>query len=123
MNNGQRTVTTMLAVVAVLLGLNLIVRGSPPAVAQGPTAAGPVQPTLVNGVAQWPNTTSHHIYRFWSDGAVDFTRFRVPANCVPTVECAPVTVIPGTCAGDVDRDGIVGVPDLLTTLAAWGPCL
>ena len=34
MTNGQRTVTTMLAVVAVTLGPSLIVRGSPPAGAQ-----------------------------------------------------------------------------------------
>ncbi len=33
-----------------------------------------------------------------------------------------VEVIPGTCMADVDRDGIVGVPDLLTMLAAWGAC-
>ena len=27
-----------------------------------------------------------------------------------------------TCAGDIDNDGIVAVPDLLALLAAWGPC-
>ncbi len=26
------------------------------------------------------------------------------------------------CPGDIDGDGLVGVPDLLTLLAAWGPC-
>ena len=36
MNNGQRTVAGLLAVVAVLLGLNLIVGGLRPAAAQEP---------------------------------------------------------------------------------------
>lgn len=36
--------------------------------------------------------------------------FRVPSAGAPS------------CAGDIDGDGIVGVPDLLTLLAAWGAC-
>ncbi len=36
--------------------------------------------------------------------------------------CPPVVIIPGTCMADVDRNGEVAVPDLLTLLAAWGPC-
>ena len=49
MNNGQRTVTTLLAVVAVMLTLNLIVTGSPPA--EGQVAAGPVQPKVLSAQA------------------------------------------------------------------------
>ncbi len=26
------------------------------------------------------------------------------------------------CPPDIDGDGVVAVPDLLTLLAAWGPC-
>ncbi len=55
MNTGQRTVAGMLAVVAVMLGLNLIVRGSPSAVAQGPR---PQQPTIVAGSVEAPQ---HHL--------------------------------------------------------------
>ncbi len=33
----------------------------------------------------------------------------------------PVPPVP--CVADIDGDGLVGVPDLLTLLAAWGPCL
>ena len=128
MTNGQRTVTTMLAVVAVLLSLNLIVRGSPPAVAQ--IASGPVQPVPValavtpqfdiNGEAQ--NTFS--VLRLWNDGAVDLTRVGIGTSCTsPLNFCSgPDQVIPGSCMADVDRDGNVAVSDLLTMLAAWGPC-
>ncbi len=42
--------------------------------------------------------------------------------CSVTSNCGPVTIIPASCMADVDRDGLVGVPDLLTLLAAWGTC-
>ena len=131
MTNAQRTVTTMLAVVAVMLGLNLIVRGSPPALAGGQTAAGPVQPVPV-ALAMTPQfssqgqpTNTFSIVRLWNDGAVDLTRVSVPTfSCTsPIVSCGPPEpVIPGSCMADVDRDGDVAVPDLLTLLAAWGVC-
>jgi len=28
----------------------------------------------------------------------------------------------GTCLGDLDGDGVVGVTDFLLLLAVWGPC-
>ena len=130
MTNGQRTVTTMLAVVAVMLGLNLIVRGSPPALAGGQTAAGPVQPVPV-ALAMTPQfssqgqpTNTFSIVRLWNDGAVDLTRVGIGTSCTsPLNFCSgPDQVIPGSCMADVDRDGDVAVPDLLTLLAAWGPC-
>ena len=31
-------------------------------------------------------------------------------------------VCPAQCFADIDGDGVVGAPDLLTLLAAWGPC-
>ncbi len=31
-------------------------------------------------------------------------------------------IVCNPCPPDIDGDGIVGVPDLLTLLAAWGPC-
>ena len=36
-----------------------------------------------------------------------------------TTSAAPGDV---TCSGDVDGDGMIGFPDLLAVLAAWGPC-
>ncbi len=66
---------SMLAIVAVLLGINLIVRGSPPAVAQGPR---PRQPTIVAGsVLAGCGTNPTYVYRHWSDGMVDATRVQI----------------------------------------------
>ncbi len=138
MTNAQRTVTTMLAVVAVMLGLNLIVRGSPPAVAQGPNASGPVQATVVAGAVSFPtlarggtSTVDSEValvLRFWSDGTVDGTRVhsdRRDDACSggpPTVCDGPTMLIPSSCPADVNRDRDVGVGDLLDVFAMWGQC-
>ncbi len=98
MNNGQRTVAGMLAVVAVLLGLNLIVRGSPTAVAQGrPQLPMPVSLTVArdrDGIEP-----RFRLFRLWSDGAVDMTFVLVggqnPNFCDDLIECGPVSIIPG----------------------------
>ncbi len=50
MTKGQRTIVSLLALVAVLLGLNFIVPGSTPAKAQ--VATGPVQPSVIGMQAQ-----------------------------------------------------------------------
>lgn len=78
MNNGQKTVATMLAVVAVMLGLNLIVRGSPTAVAQ--VASGPAEPVLVD--AQYHENTGY-FWRFFSDGTVDMLTVAFSGLCNP----------------------------------------
>ena len=135
----QNSITALLAIVALLLTLNLIVTGSPPAEAQ--VAAGPVQPTVVAaqayiqetalGVA--PTSYAHRIWRFWSDGTVDtsllvITKWFEPnpeASCqlfFPERSCGPSVIIPGTCPADVDKTGDVGITDFLGVLAAWGPC-
>ncbi len=67
MNAGQRTVTTMLAVVAVMLGLNLIVKGSPTAVA----VPRPPEPTAVALFACVGGASTERVYRLWSDGTVE----------------------------------------------------
>ncbi len=129
MTRGQTTTTTLLAIIAVLLGLNMLVRGSPTAEAQ--MTSGPAERTVVAGAVAFPSSSSSEVavvLRFWSDGAVDATRVysqRLAGGCggaVPNVCDGPTTLIPGSCMADVDRDSIVGVPDLLTMLAAWGAC-
>ena len=102
MNNGQRTVTTLLAVVAVMLGLNLIVRGSPPAVAQEPEIGifpepPPMEPTVVGGTAYENQFGGHRVWRFWSDGTVDMSAFSIAsgASCSVQESCGPVLMIPG----------------------------
>ncbi len=64
--------------------------------------------------------------------AQDFTfLFRIDPDDGEILETVQIQVLPGqslfsglafvSCAGDFDADGIVGVPDLLGLLAAWGP--
>ena len=67
MTNGQRAVATMLAVVAVMLGLNLIVRGSPTAVA-AQVASAPMVPVpvwVVIVAAAFPVTVMT-VWTWWS---------------------------------------------------------
>ncbi len=74
MTNGQRTVTTMLAVVAVLLGLNLIVGGLRPAAAQEPEIRIFPEPPLppVRLVAAFGTFTATNFnVRLWSDGVIE----------------------------------------------------
>ena len=71
MTNGQRNITTLLAVIAVLLGLNMLVRGSPSVEAQ--MTGGPTEPTAVSIAAMnFPtNPDNWRVFRLWSDGSVD----------------------------------------------------
>src|SRR3990170_6255190 len=113
----QRTIASLLAVVAVLLALDLIARGS--TVAGGQRQAGPApEPVLVNGTVTHVVPPSGGVfstmYRFWSDGIVDATSLNT-FTCNPNVTCGPNVVMGPLCAGraDVDRDGEVGVNDFL----------
>ena len=125
MNTGHRTVAGLLAIVAALLALNLIVKGTPPAHAG--MRAGPVQPVVVAGAAHLDQTClgckDVRLYRFWSDGAVDYTFMSIGQSpCVTDTFCGTTVIIPGTCMADVDRNGDVATTDLLEVLGAWGPC-
>jgi len=132
MTKGQRTIVSLLAAVAVLLGLNLIVGGSTPAAAQ--VAAGPVQPTVISvsseqiwratgGTSPSIATRDWRIVRGWSDGQVDVSRatFESEQSCVllPS-SCPPEVFIPGACREDVNSDLTVNVLDLIDLLLAFG---
>ncbi len=80
----------MLAVVAVMLGLNLIVGGSPPAGAQ---AMGAGCPGDCHGDAE--------------------------VNVIDLLQLLADWGLPFPCC-DFNGDGAVNVPDLLTLLANWG---
>jgi len=132
----QNTVTALLAVIAVLLGLNLIVKESPAAVGQA--AAIQVEPTVVAGAVSFPDIATGAntpktsevalVLRFWSDGAVDSTRvlselaYDACSGAVPTLCDGPTTLIPGTCQSDITRDGEADVQDFLWLIGEWGPC-
>ena len=128
MTRGQTTTTTLLAVIAVLLGLNMLVRGSPPAVGQVKDAGQPVPVSMAVGHTY--NTTSNDftnifaIYRMWSDGVVDVTRVATHTNCSQaSSQCFPTEqIIPPSCPADINRDRDVGVGDMLDLFAMWGPC-
>ena len=114
----------MLAVVAVMLGLNLIVGGAGASAPQEAIAAGPVQPVPVSITSSVLQNKTVQLVRLWSDGHTDTTVVQWGADiCSPPSACSgPSTIIPGTCAADVNCDGIVGVADLLLLFSAWGPC-
>lgn len=126
MTRGQTTTTTMLAVIAVLLGLNMLVRGSPQAGAQ--MTSGPAEPTVVTGAAVAVDSVKGHVVRFWSDGAVDTTPVYFNPNptgvCGARVICDPTTIplLPPSCPADINLDRDVGVGDMLDVFAQWGPC-
>ena len=93
MNNRQRTVTTLLAVVAVTLGTSLIVGGSPAAEAQ-PMVPGDID---MDGIVGVPDLLL--LLGTWGS---------CPAPCPPN------------CPADIDQDCTVAVPDLLILLSNWG---
>ena len=121
-------IASLLAVIAVLLGLNLIVKGSPQARADRMATAGPAAPTPVS-IAMMPHfdtnddpLNTYAIVRLWSDGSVDYTDAGNGACAEPSVCAGPTQIIPGTCTADVNHNGEVEVNDLITLLGEWGPC-
>jgi ABC-type amino acid transport substrate-binding protein len=54
-----------------------------------------------------------------SDAAVSDYSF-VPYDV--TIEGGTIVIGSDDCAEDVDGDGVVGFPDLLAVIGAWGPC-
>ncbi len=126
MNKGQRTIAALLTIGCVLLGLNLVVSASRPAGAQ---VEGPVQPIVPVGIAAVADTndiTLVRVFRLWSDGAVDAKVMDYMGtsgeSCVLVGECGPVSVFPGSCAGDINHSGDVGFDDILNVIGTWGPC-
>ena len=113
MNNGQRTVAGLLAVVAVLLGLNLIVGGLRPAAAQEPEfrifppPPLPPPPKVVHGTVRdvggscgVSNFTEKNYTRFWDDGTIDITTLCVSSrDCLPLADpaqsCGPTVIVSG----------------------------
>lgn len=86
LNSGNKTVAGLLAVVAGLLGLNVIVKGTPPARASQ-ARAGAGEPVLVDG--DYTNEAGAKVWRFFSDGTVDVTNFSWQGGCAPASSCDP----------------------------------
>ncbi len=128
---------SLLAVVAVLLGLN-IVRGATPAWARQDAGPAPA-PTVVAGhvasAGGGGGTYTFALWRFWSDGAVDLSIRDIASSpnasgvvgCDPGIhgklyDCGPSPVLTATCTADANRNAEVEINDLLTLLGQWGPC-
>ena len=96
------------------------------ALTQGRQTQGPTQPTVVAGAIAGGDVDLHRVYRFWSDGTVDESQLDYPSgnriDCEPVAQCGPLIIIPGSCTGDITRDGAVATADLLEVLETWGPC-
>ena len=95
------------------------------ALTQGRQTAGPMQPTMVNGVVLSIGSNNYQFTRFWSDGQVDLSVALIQGGGTCNIlepPCGPVVVIPGTCPGDITHDGAVATADLLGVLETWGPC-
>ena len=85
MNTGQRTVATMLAVVALLLGLNLIVNLRPQeAAAQYLEAARARPPHVIQVETAGLGQTNSPVFRLWSDSVIEVAEFEYIGNvCLP----------------------------------------
>ena len=95
MTKGQRTVASMLAVIAVTLGPSLIVRDSPSARAEPMGGVCPEDCQAVpDGIVNVPDLLA--LLSQWG-------------GCI-------------NCSCDLNGCGCVSVPDLLQLLAAWGKC-
>ena len=96
MTKGQRTIVALLAVVAVLLGLNLL--SDPPEVAA--QAGGPVRLVSVTVEKGPGHLRKYRVFRGWSDGSIDvtWTEFARPTptgnECLIVNQCGPVTITP-----------------------------
>ena len=93
MTKGQRTVSALLAVIAVTLGPGLIVRDSPTAGAQAIGGNCPDCQAVPDGMVGVPDLLA--LLSQWG-------------GCIEDCSC------------DLDGCNCVGVPDLLQLLAAWG---
>ena len=79
MTKAQRTITTLLAVVAVLLAVNIAVSLNRPATAQQQLDI-PVRAVAIE-VYHTGQSYDHKVYRLWSDGTVEWNRVDAAYNC------------------------------------------
>ena len=86
MTKGQRTVVSLLAVVAVLLGLNLIVGGSTPAAAQAQGMGRPAN--VLDFTVLTDGFGFVTAFRLWSDGTIEGNRGISPPCCIEL--CLPM---------------------------------
>ena len=115
MRTGQRSIVTMLAAVVVLLGLNLIVKTAP--AAGGQESAGPMQPFPVAIAAHQTiggggsGQSTRHVFRLWSDGAVDWTIAELEPGCTTGTN---TSVTFTSTSDDPDDDPLTCSWDIMT---------
>ena len=118
MNKGQRTVSGLLTVIAVLLGFNLLASGHRTADAQTDGMAGPVPISIASSASGG----SVRLFRLWDDGTIEskLLNFSGGASCDIVGGCDWFDIT--NCSGDLDGSGAVDFPDLVHVLGKWGPC-
>ncbi len=96
MTTGQRTAVALLAVVAVLLGLNLL--NAQPRLAAAAGAPVKLVSATVDKDIQTTSFVTYRVFRGWDDGRVDVTWARIASTfgneCVIVEQCGPVTITP-----------------------------
>ena len=118
MNNGK-SITVLLAIIAILLAVNLVMQFETSAQAETQTNLGPPPvPKVVGGSAEL-YAGDLRIYRIWDNGWVDLTQIEWESDCVYSPVCS--TQLSGGC-NDLNGDGVVGTQDLLILFEGWGAC-
>ncbi len=126
MTKGQRTIVALLAVVAVLLGLNRL--GDPPeAEAREVASAGPEGEADVCSLPPDPGPCDGVCPRWFLNAETGTCEMFIWGCCEGNAnnfesleECE--AACGDSCPPDITGDGTVGVEDLLALLAAWGGC-
>ena len=66
------------------------------------------------------DVTKIHRFILWSNGDVTFPN--LPYYAALRLSCRDCPKQENPCPGDIDGDGVVGVPDLLIVQGSWGNC-
>ena len=125
--NNQKSITVLLAIIALLLTVNLVMQFETSAQAETQTNLGPPVPKVVGGSGVYRNGGDFRldIIRIWDNGDVDLSMFTNPSGneCFNFAPHCQIQLIGGQCDYvDLTGDGIVNTEDLLLMFASWGEC-
>ena len=119
MNNGK-SITVLLAIIAILLAVNLVMQFETSAQAETQTNLGPPPVPKVVGGSVVGSGNNLAIYRFYDNGWVDVAWYDSTSPACTYIPVCSTEVI-GDCR-DLTGDGFVDTVDLLELFADWGAC-